>query len=251
MASLLPILTFHALENRSSVISFSPQVFRHGMAKLHEDGYRTISLLDALNCLQMKIPFPERSLVITFDDGYQTIYEVAFPTMQDFGISATIFLTVGRGKTGSSGERFPSIEGRSMLNWDEVKEMKRWGIDFGAHTMTHPDLTRLPLDRVQNEVVESKTVLEDALGAPISCFAYPYGRFNHRIRELVQQHFVCACSDKLGLIRATSKLHALERVDAYYHRTDKLFDLITTGLFPWYIRARNIPRSVRHALLTG
>jgi peptidoglycan/xylan/chitin deacetylase (PgdA/CDA1 family) len=153
-----------------------------------------------------------------------------------------------------------------MLAWREMREMQHSGINFGAHTLTHPDLTRLPFDRVQAEVCDSKAIIEDALGAPVACFAYPYGRYDHRSREIAWQHFACACSDKLGLVAAgsdpyalervdayylrTDRLfdpYALERVDAYYLRTDRLFDVILTGLFPWYIRARSIPRRIRRA----
>lgn len=136
-----------------------------------------------------------------------------------------------------------------MLSWHEIREMDRGGITFGVHTLTHPDLTRLPFSRIEAEVCESKAIIEDALSAPVTCFAYPYGRYDDRSYKLVQRHFTCACSDTLGLITAGSDLYALERVDAYYLRTDRLFGMMLTGLFSWYIRACNIPRSIRRAIL--
>jgi peptidoglycan/xylan/chitin deacetylase (PgdA/CDA1 family) len=247
MAASLPVLTFHALDDRPSVISFSPPVFRRGMAKLHESGYQTLSLLEAVDCLCRGAPFPDRSLVITFDDGYQTMYDEAFPVLQRYGLSAMVFLTVGETGTRRSAGRLPSLNGRSMLAWHEIREMQRWGIAFGAHTLTHPDLTRLPLDRVEAEVCDSKAIIEDSLSAPVVCFAYPYGRYDRRSREIVRQHFACACSDKLGLITAGSNPYALKRVDTYYLRTDRLFDMMLTRLFPWYIGACSIPRRIRRA----
>lgn len=245
MAASLPILTFHTLDDQSSSISFSPEVFRRGMARLHEVGYRTINLVEAIDLLRQGIPFPERSLVITFDDGYQTVYDEAYPILQRYGMSATVFLTVGkRGTTGGSG-LLPSLKGHSMLSWHHIREMHRWGIALGAHTLTHPDLTRLPLDQTESEICDSKSILEDALSAPVTCFAYPYGHHHDRIREIVRRTFDCACSDKFGLITAGSDLYSLERVDACYFRTDRLFGVITTGWFPSYIRARSIPLSIR------
>lgn len=79
-----------------------------------------------------------------------------------------------------------------MLTWRDIREMHRWGITFGAHTLTHPDLPRLSLDRAKAETCDSKAVIEDTLGAPVTCFAYPYGRYNRCSRELAQQHFACA-----------------------------------------------------------
>ena len=245
MATQLPILTFHAIDNQRSVISILPQVFRHGMARLHEGGYRTLSLLEVADCLRQGAPFPDHSFVITFDDGYQTVYDEAFSVLQHYDMSATVFLTVGeRGAAGPAG-RLPSLHGRSMLTWRQIREMQRSGIAFGAHTLTHPDLTGLPLDRIEAEVRGSKAIVEDALGAPVTCFAYPYGRHDHRSREIVRQHFACACSDRLGLVTAGSDPYALERVDAYYLRTDRLFGVMLTKLFPWYIRGRSIPRRLR------
>ena len=92
MADCLPILTFHDLKDQSSVISFPPALFRRGMAKLYENGYRTLSLLEAVDCLRQRKPFPHRSFVITFDDGYESVYEQAFPALQDYRMTRVRFL---------------------------------------------------------------------------------------------------------------------------------------------------------------
>ncbi len=248
MASSLPILTFHDLDERSSVTSISPGVFHRGMSRLHESGYRTLSLIEAVDYLRRGVSFPDSSFVITFDDGYQSVYNEAFPVLQSYGMSATIFLTVGKDRAAKPDSHLPSIDGRSMLNWREIREMNMKGFTFGAHTLTHPDLTRLPLDQAKAEICGSKTIIEDTLSTPVSCFAYPYGRYNRSCREIVQQHFTCACSDKLGLVTTDSDLYTLERVDSYYLRTERLFDVMLTRLFPWYILARSIPRRIRRAI---
>ena len=247
----LPILTFHTLDDLPSVTSFPPKLFRLGLTMLHEHGYRTISLLEAADCLRMKKSFPEKSFVMTFDDGYETVYKVAFPIMQNYGMSATIFLTVGEKGNQKTDERLPSLEGRSMLNWYEIQEMKRWGIEFGAHTLTHPDLTRLPQDRMETEICDSKKIIENILGTPIFCFAYPYGRYNDSVLKLVQQYFACASSDKLGFITLNSDPYALERIDAYYLRTEKLFNLMLTRWFSGYIWACSIPRWIRRTVVNS
>src|SRR4030042_2260014 len=251
MVDCLPILTFHDLNAHSSVISFPPELFRRGMLKLYENGFRTISLVEAVNHLHLKNTFPERSFVITFDDGYESVYEKAFPILQDYRMTATIFLTVGERGRLKPGERLPSLEGRFMLSWHEIQEMKQRGIEFGAHTLTHPDLTCLPLDRVKSEILDSKKIIEEALSAPVKCFASPYSRYDDRCLEIIRQHFTCACTDKLSLINLRSDPYALERIDAYYLRTERLFDIMLTPLFPWYIRARGIPRGIRRFVQNG
>ena len=251
MTTSLPILTFQSLDDRSSVLSFSPKVFRLGLARLHESGYRTISLLEALDRLHRGGGFPDRSLVITFDDGYQSVYDEAFPTLDRYGMSATIFLAVGERRLLNPDARLPSLNARPMLSWHEISQMHRSGIHLGAHTLTHPDLTRLSVDRLIAEVCESKATIEEVLGEPLACFAYPYGYYDRRVRELVERHFACACTDKLALITADSDPYALQCVDAFYLRNNRLFDMIPTGLFPWYVKALSIPRRLRRAFQFG
>ena len=248
MTAQLPMLTLHDIDKRLSVTSVSPVVFNRGMAKLYASGYRTLSQMEVVDILNRGALFPDRCFGITFDDGYQSVYTKAFSVLQHYGMTATVFLTVGDRVTVKPNDRLPSFNGRSMLNWSEIREMQRWGIEFGAHTCTHPDLTLIPHHLVKKEVCGSKAIIEDALSTPVSCFAYPYGRYNHQVRNIVQEHYSCAYSDKLGLINKRSDLYAFERVDAYYLRTDWLFKIMLTRLFPWYVFARSIPRSIRRAL---
>jgi peptidoglycan/xylan/chitin deacetylase (PgdA/CDA1 family) len=137
---------------------------------------------------------------------------------------------------------------RSMLSWREIREMHRSGIAFGGHTLTHPDLTLLSDEQIEAEVVGGKAVMEDALGAPAASFAYPFGRYDERCREIVSRHFACACSDRLGLLGPDSDPYVLERVDAYYLRSEKWSAAMTTALFPFYVRARSVPRQIRRSL---
>jgi len=163
-------------------------------------------------------------------------------------MTATVFLTVGDRRPGAATDRLPSLNGRAMLSWREIRAMQERGIEFGAHTLTHPDLTRLPPARLVEEVCGAKTILEDALGTAVTTFAYPYGRYDQRSRELVREHYACACSDQLGLLTLRSAFDALERIDAYYLRTERLFGVLETRWLPLYLLARNLPRRLRRAL---
>jgi len=241
----LPILTFHDLDNRPAVISFPPDVFRAGFVALQEKGYRTLDLIEANSRLRSGEQIPEKSLVLTFDDGFRGVYENAFPTLRRLGMTATVFLSVCRQCSSGFAGRLPSLEGRSMLSWEEIREMHSSGITFGAHTLTHPDLTSMASDKVEEELLGSKRIIEDALGVEVTTFAYPFGRYDERVRELVGNHFNYACSDRLGVTSEKSDPLALERIEAYYFRTEFLFSLLTSRLFPWYLLARTIPRGIR------
>lgn len=251
MASSIPILTFHAIENDASVISFSPQLFRRVVADLHEHGFRTWQLAQVADHLSSDRPVPDNTFVATFDDGYESVFREALPVLREYGMCATVFLTVGATESVGADSRLPSLEGRSMLSWREIREMSEAGFTFGAHTLTHPDLTRLSPERMKIEICRSKAMIENKLGSAVLSFAYPYGRYDPRSREIVAQHFACACSDKLGLSGNKSDRYALERVDTYYLRTERLFSLMRTSWFGGYVTMRSLPRRLRRALATS
>jgi peptidoglycan/xylan/chitin deacetylase (PgdA/CDA1 family) len=245
----LPILIFHSLDDRGTVISFAAQAFGHNMARLHVRGYRTLSLLDAADRVRQGRPFPTRSLVLTFDDGYETVYHEALPVLQRYGMSATIFITTGQNAPAGLADRLPSCEGQAMLSWRQILELRRCGVEIGAHTCTHPDLTRLPPAEIRAEIGASKAIIEDMLGAAVRSFAYPFGRYDRRSQDIAREHFACACSDVLALVTPRSDPHALERVDAYYLRPDGLFRVMLTRFLPCYVRTRRITRGVKRTLL--
>lgn len=259
-SSQLPMLMCHDISEQRAVITLSPSVFQSGLARLHDAGFRTLSLEEVPARLRDNAglgsqpgahtspPFPDKAFVITFDDGSQTIYTHAFPILQRYGFTATVFLTVGDQLLATAQARLPSRQGRPMLSWAEIREMQRHGIAFGAHTLTHPNLTRIPPDRAEVEIVASQAVIADALGVAVPTFAYPYGYYNEHTRDIVRRHFACACSVRLGLVGAASDLYTLERIDTYYLRTERLFGWMRSPRFPWYVRARAIPRHIRRAL---
>lgn len=249
MATSLPILMFHSLDDEASALSFPPLLFRQAMATLHRGGYRTLSLLEAVECLRQRKAFPDASFVITFDDGYQTVYREAFPALQEFGFKATLFVSVGEKAPADLSGTLPSIQNRLMLSWHELREMHRYGMTIGSHSLTHPDLTRMRPHQIEDEVCRSKKVIEETLSAPVNCFAFPYGSYDRRSLEIVRQHYDCACSTRLGTVRLSSDPYTLERIETYYFRSARLFGLMLSPLFPLYLQARRIPRAIRQALV--
>jgi peptidoglycan/xylan/chitin deacetylase (PgdA/CDA1 family) len=257
----LPVLMCHDIIDQHAVTALSPAVFRSGLARLHAAGFRTVGLQDVADRLSAAAgarslhaqtngprPFPENTFAITFDDGSQSIYTEGFPILQEYGFSATVFLTVGERPVTTTHSRLPAPPGRPMLSWGEIREMQRHGISFGAHTLTHPNLTRLPPARAEAEICTSQAIIADALGVAVTTFAYPFGYYDQHTREIASRHFACACSVRLGLVRAASDRYALERIDTYYLREERLFSLMLSPWFPWYIRARAIPRRIRAGL---
>jgi peptidoglycan/xylan/chitin deacetylase (PgdA/CDA1 family) len=92
---------------------------------------------------------------------------------------------------------------RAMLNWNEVREMEKAGICFGAHTVTHPVLSQLDNDKAEEEIVISKQIIENKLQKPVSTFAYPYGKYedfiSHNIDMIKSAGYAFACTTNRGM----------------------------------------------------
>jgi peptidoglycan/xylan/chitin deacetylase (PgdA/CDA1 family) len=243
----LPIFTFHALDDQSDLCGLAPRVFRRGVERLRACGFRTVALDDVVEALRHGAELPRRTVVITFDDGYRSVYDEAFPVLREHGMTATVFLTVG--PPGSATDRLPTREGRPMLAWSEIREMQRAGLTVGAHSLTHQDLTRLSAARVDDELRTSKAIIEDRLGTAVTSFAYPYGRFDARSHALARALFASGCSDALGLVGPRSDPWALERIDTYYLRSERRIGLAASRWLPHYLRALNVPRRLRRRAL--
>lgn len=248
-AARLPILTFHAVDGVGDVGAFPPALFRQAIARLHRHGVRALDLGAAAAMLRRGDALPPRAVVLTFDDGYRSVYADAFPVLQEYGMTATVFLAVGDPDVTAPSDRLPSLTGREMLAWGEVREMARAGIAFGGHTLTHADLTRLPADRLETEVRRSRAVIEEQLGAPVPGFAYPFGRFDRRSHAVVRRHFDFACSDVFALATHASDPWLLERVDMFYFRGPRRVGLVASPWLPALVRAIAVPRRIRRRVL--
>jgi peptidoglycan/xylan/chitin deacetylase (PgdA/CDA1 family) len=102
-----------------------------------------------------------------------------------------------------------------MLTWDQVKEMLESGISFGAHTVSHPILTRMPMDKVEEEIRQSKKTIEAKIGKPVTSFAYPFGKkaqYRPEIFPILERlQFKCAVTTEVGLNNYYNGLFELNR----------------------------------------
>ena len=140
----LTVLTYHVVDNRGSVISVDPALFRWQMETLAANNIVGISLRTAYDHFAQTGQFPANAVVLSFDDGYTSLYEAVLPVLQPLGFSATAFLVfdlIGL-NAGQAQSITPAID-RDMLGWSQIAELMACGFEIGSHTLQHADLTRL------------------------------------------------------------------------------------------------------------
>lgn len=245
MTTRLPILMFHALDTRGDVLAYAPDAFARVCAILHDAGWRALAPEDLARQVRNRTPFPPKHFVLTFDDGYASVYRVAFPLLQKYGWRAVLFVAPGEHASAREDECLPVLFGREMLRWREIREMHANGMSIGAHTLTHCDLTRVGPSQAECEIIESGKSIARALNAPCSLFAYPHGRYDMSIRAIVAAQYDAAFSTRLGLANAESDCFALERVEMYYLHADWAARGLVKKWLPYYLAVRNVPRRVQ------
>jgi peptidoglycan/xylan/chitin deacetylase (PgdA/CDA1 family) len=161
--------------------------FRSQMRYLKRFGYSVISLRDALSGIFQDTALVPRSVVLTFDDGYQNFYDYAWPILREHRFPATVFLVshlVGKRAQwlADAGRDAPP-----MMNTQTLRELRAAGVEFGSHSVNHPRLSMLDTERARAEIRDSKSQLEDVFGERIDDFCYPYGDYDERTRDLVRE----------------------------------------------------------------
>jgi GT2 family glycosyltransferase/peptidoglycan/xylan/chitin deacetylase (PgdA/CDA1 family) len=180
------ILAFHCIARprATSEISYctSPARFRKFLARLRALGRVAVSADRWL-----RGDLPESNVLLTFDDAFGDFYTEVFPEIERFRLAPLVFVVVDRiGKT-NDWEDGSALGVRPLLTLEQIRELQRHGVAFGAHSLTHRPLPTLPDDELRRQVTDSKRKLEDLIGAPVEWFAYPYGEVDRRVRAAVAE----------------------------------------------------------------
>jgi len=240
------ILTYHSISEGRSPLCTSPGLFAWQMEWLKAGGHHVIPLAELASAVRGDQVFPPRSIVLTFDDGFRDFHEAAFPVLRRCGFPSTVFLVTGYCGRANRWPRQPAgVPERPLLGWEEVRQLARQGVKFGAHGDTHADLTRLPPEAVEREVLTSKKDLGAQLGEPVEFFCYPYGQYNHPARSIVFRHFRGACTTDMGRVQPESDVFCLPRFDAFYLRSKAMFPRLFTRSGSVYFSLRAVLRAAR------
>lgn len=168
---------YHEINQRSpnSSLTVSPESFRRQIEWLERKSFRLLSLDEVVD-RDNRVPLWDRSVALTFDDGFRDNYENAFSLLIRKGKSAALFVVVDW--VGRDG----------FLGWKEIRELADAGITIGSHSLSHrwlPDVSRD--EELAGEIVDSKKRIEDQIGRGVRHFSYPVGGIDRRVAEWVRK----------------------------------------------------------------
>lgn len=250
----LPILTYHSLDTTGSPVSVDPESFRRQLIRLREAGYRAVPLRDGL--AELATINPDSKLVaLTFDDGYASVLSIAYPILAEYGWRGTVFPVTGYvGQKNRWPTQPASIPETRLMDWGDLQAMADANWEIGAHTRTHPDLTTV--DELAGEIYGARSTVEDRLGKEVSSFAYPYGRFNDRVRECVRAGFAASCTTTMAIAETSADRATLPRLEMWYFSRGGTHRLLASRLLEPYVtlcrsirRGRRLLHQVRHGLI--
>jgi peptidoglycan/xylan/chitin deacetylase (PgdA/CDA1 family) len=182
----MTILCYHSVHPRwESPLAVEPDAFARQAAWLRANR-RVLPLRDALPRLDASGRLPRGEAVVTFDDGFADVHEHALPVLRRERLPSTMFL-VAQTLT-AAGQQVdwiddPGPEALETLTLDQVLELRDAGMDFQSHTWSHRDLTGLSVEECERDLRESRELLSDLLGHPVTLLAYPRGLHNRQVRE--------------------------------------------------------------------
>lgn len=164
---IVPILFYHhiAAHPSESVYYVSPAAFDQQMNLLYQWGYKTISVELLVKALKTGAELPPKPIILTFDDGSETIFTNALPIMQRYKFTGTSYIV------------YNYVGIPNHMDADQIRALYAAGWEIGSHSLSHMDLTESP-KRQSDEIVESRRRLQSLLGIPILSFAYPFGAYD-------------------------------------------------------------------------
>jgi peptidoglycan/xylan/chitin deacetylase (PgdA/CDA1 family) len=207
------ILMYHMISSprpgtRFNGLRVSPAMFERQLRWLSEHGWKSFTLSELV---ALGDQLPEKSFAITFDDGYADNLTHALPLLQKYRCKATVYLVVDRFERDWSVQRKAhhddgELKQEAKLSDQQVRELLDSGcIELGSHSMTHANFSRIDADVVREELHESRNVLQQRFGVPVSSFAYPFGLYNPEHVALVEgAGYTSAVTTREGIEGAAS-----------------------------------------------
>jgi peptidoglycan/xylan/chitin deacetylase (PgdA/CDA1 family) len=241
----LSVLAFHSISSAPGPTSIDAATFRLQMDVLVDSGFTSMTCQDFLDWRQGRAASATRRVLITFDDGYDDFGTVAFPILRERGFSCMVFVPTG--KLGAREDwRGANASARSLMSWSTVNELARAGVEFGAHGVTHADLTGLAPDRRRHELQRCAQELAERIGLRTRGFAAPYGRVNRAVLADIAQIYDVAFGTRFDRARPTCDAFDVPRIEMHYFREPRHWRAFVRGDRSYFL-ARRALRVIKSA----
>lgn len=195
--------------------------FMAHIAELKSGKYNVIPLPDLVAALQSGTPLPDRTVAISVDDAFRTLYDNAWPIFQREGLPFTLFVA-----TEALDRGLPDY-----MTWDQIRELHDHGVTIGSQAVTHPHMPTHNTARNRLELTDSADRLAKEVGTRPTLFAYPYGEASSEIMSLARETgYIAAFGQHSGVANATSPMFYLPRfpINVNYGGVDRFKRLINT-----------------------
>lgn len=241
------VLTYHSIDPSGSAVSVDEADFR---AHVHWLASGVVPVLP-LPELMAGGPDANDAVAITFDDAIESFGTIAAPLLLDAGLPVTVFVVSDRIGLTNRWPGEPASHGvpeMPLLGWDDLARLAGRGVDIGAHTRTHADLTRLSPEQVADEVGGSAEDIERNLGIRARSFAYPYGAHDDTAVAAARRCYELACTTRLDVLADRTDPHRVPRLDMVYYRDPRRLAAWGSPSFDRYLAMRKAGRRVGSAL---
>jgi len=207
--SAVILLYHHVAEDTPPSTSIAPADFDAHLAYLRDNDFNVIALDRMIDSLRSGQSLPEKSVVITFDDGYSSIFDEAFPALESYGYPFTLFLSTQ-----------PIDDGLgNYMNWDQIRQMSDAGVIIANHMIDHPYMLEVRdnesasqrLARLRENLLKAEQRIEAQTGQSHRYLAYPYGEYDPAIKSLLEELNFVGLAQNSGAVGPESDFLALPR----------------------------------------
>ena len=200
------VLLYRSISDAGAPGDVDPAVFAAQMSALRNSGRPVVAMNRLLDASA-----PENAVILSFDGGFTDFATVVAPHLEKLSFPAMVYVPTG--KAGGPADWVDAPKGRAVMDWDTIKGLSIGGVQFGAQSISHADLTAIPDDVRDEEVMMAKTAMEAKLGVDVLHFAAPYGRTNRMTERTIRSVYRSHATSRLARMEPGGSPFEIPRID--------------------------------------
>lgn len=236
--NLFRVLLYHnvgdEIYNDTYNVNVSLDDFLDQMRFLSSNGYKIFKLEELINKIKKKEPIPDKSIAITFDDGYSENLPSILSILNRYAFAATFFVTINYVNGSFNYTKDNYWEYLSFFTWEQLRTLLSAGHSVGSHFYSHTNLLTLSYSEIKKEIIESRKAIANKLGINVDLFSYPYGKFDKIIKDILKKNdCLAACTSIAGKNSYGTDLYAIKRIPINPRDGISEFKKKISGCYDW------------------